>query len=467
MAMGMDELRLALRRAREMVESSEKVTVYSHTDCDGITAATVLSKVLERLDMDHEVRIININEVPEVELSSDLTIFSDLGSGQRVHENLKSNSRVLILDHHPPVRKMNFTAPSGDFLEINPIFYGMDGSTHVSGGGLTYLLAREFGYRDLSWMGLLAAVGDMQNITLGKMEGLNRDILQDSVREGYVECQSDLTIYGRHTRPLVNALSYFGDVTLPTTNNTNECIARLKNLGIPLSNGESQRRLCDLTDDEKRKLFNEIYRMMVSEVPERYHRYLPRLILGEVYELTSEERYTVFRDLSEFSTAVNACNRNSRWKLAMEIIGGDRKGKRDELEDVLRAHRAYLAVTLDEIMDEELIRDMENLQYFHAPGVNTAVVGTVAGMLLGYGDWRRPMIGLGETADGLKVSLRCSRLLAFDGIHFGSIMRRVAEKVGGSGGGHATACGAYIPSEREREFLELLDRAIKNVKVNG
>ncbi|HIH64076.1 MAG TPA: DHH family phosphoesterase, partial [Methanothermobacter thermautotrophicus] len=145
-----------------MVESSETVTVYSHTDCDGITAATVLSKVLERLDMDHEVRIININEVPEVELSSDLTIFSDLGSGQRVHENLKSNSRVLILDHHPPVRKMNFTAPSGDFLEINPIFYGMDGSTHVSGGGLTYLLAREFGYRDLSWMGLLAAVGDMQ-----------------------------------------------------------------------------------------------------------------------------------------------------------------------------------------------------------------------------------------------------------------------------------------------------------------
>lgn len=80
---GIDELRLALRRAREMIESSETVAVYSHTDCDGITAATVLSKVLGRLGMDHEVRIININEVPDVELSSDLTIFSDLGSGQR------------------------------------------------------------------------------------------------------------------------------------------------------------------------------------------------------------------------------------------------------------------------------------------------------------------------------------------------------------------------------------------------
>lgn len=77
------------------------------------------------------------------------------------------------------------------------------------------------------------------------------------------------------------------------------------------------------------------------------------------------------------------------------------------------------------------------------------------------------MIGLAETGDGLKVSLRCSRLLAFDGIHFGSIMQRVAEKVGGSGGGHATACGAYIPAENEEEFLRLLNRAIEKVKVNG
>lgn len=465
--MNMDELEGALRRARKLIDEAETVTVYSHTDCDGITAATILSKLLEGLGKDHEISIININEVPEVEHGTDLTVFSDLGSGQMVHENMKRSSRVLILDHHPPVRKRNFEPPRGELLEINPIFYGMDGSTSISGGGLSYLLARQFGYTDLSWMGLLAAVGDMQNIRTGKMVGANRVILEDSIREGAVECCSDLTIYGRHTRSIVSALSYFGDVTLPTTNNTNECIARLKNLGIPLKNDETQRRLCDLTDDEKRKLFNEIYRMMVNEVPRRYHKYLPRLILGEVYELRSEERYTVFRDLSEFSTAVNACNRNSRWKLAMDIIGGDRHEKLEELENVLREHRAYLAVTLDRIMDEELIRDMDNLQYFHAPEVKTAVVGTVAGMLLGYGDWRRPMVGLAETGDGLKVSLRCSRLLAFDGIHFGSIMQRVAEKAGGSGGGHATACGAYIPAENEEEFLRLLNRAIENVKVNG
>lgn len=38
------------------------------------------------------------------------------------------------------------------------------------------LLAREFGYRDLSWIGVLSAIGDMQNTKTGHFEGLNRII---------------------------------------------------------------------------------------------------------------------------------------------------------------------------------------------------------------------------------------------------------------------------------------------------
>ena len=33
---------------------------------------------------------------------------------------------------------------------------------------MTYLLARTFGYNDFSWMGVLSAVGDMQNSFSGK-----------------------------------------------------------------------------------------------------------------------------------------------------------------------------------------------------------------------------------------------------------------------------------------------------------
>ena len=55
--------------------------------------------------------------------------------------------------------------------------------------------------------------------------------------------------------------------------------------------------------------------------------------------------------------------------------------------------------------------------------------------------------------EDLKISLRCSKLLAYDGIHFGSIIREVAQSLGGNGGGHDVACGAYIPKEKKDEFL--------------
>lgn len=96
------QLKRGFSRAREMIESSENVTVYSHTDCDGISAATILMKVLERLGKDHEINIININEIPDIEPGPDLTVFADLGSGQRIQDMMRSGSRILILDHHPP-----------------------------------------------------------------------------------------------------------------------------------------------------------------------------------------------------------------------------------------------------------------------------------------------------------------------------------------------------------------------------
>lgn len=118
------------------------------------------------------------------------------------------------------------------------------------------------------------------------------------------------------------------------------------------------------------------------------------------------------------------------------------------------------------IQGEDRIQNMTNLQYFQGNGIKSEVVGTIAGMVLSYGDWRKPMIGftrINNENEGLKVSLRCSRLLAFDGIHFGHMISQVAAKVGGSGGGHSVACGAYIPGDKQDKFLELFNEQLNGV----
>jgi single-stranded-DNA-specific exonuclease len=455
----------SFKKAHELVKKSEDIKLYTHIDCDGVTAGAILSSMLDRLEKDHEIEFISLDRIDDLESENELTIFSDLGSGQDMDKFGTSKSKTLILDHHPPVRKMN-QPMKGEFVELNPHFHDIDGSYEISGGGMAYLLARTFGYHDLSWMGVLSAVGDMQNSFSGKMVGLNNGILSESIQNNLVESKYDLAIYGRQTRPIFVALSYFGDVNLPITNNKTECLLLLNKLDIPTKNGRKHRSLCDLSTEEKSRLFSELVRMLSMEVPSRYVKYVPKLISGDSYEFLMEEKYSPLRDASEFSTAVNACGRHNHHKVALNVLKGDRGAGLDEMEHLSLEHRRYLAKKMEWIRGDDRIIPLNNIQYFEGSEIKSEVIGTIAGMILSYGDWKKPIIGftpIGEGKEGIKVSLRCSRLLAYEGIHFGNLIRKIAQKVGGSGGGHSVACGAYIPEGSTDKFLTLFDESLKGL----
>ena len=461
------KMKQLFNKAKLMIESSEDIKIYSHNDCDGISAGAILSTILDRQEKDHDIEIVSLDKLENLEIENELTIFSDLGSGQEVDKLANNDSKIIILDHHPPIRDLNYRDKVFyNYLEINPLHHGIDGSYHVSGGGLSYLLAREFGYIDLSWIGVLAAIGDMQNSSSGKLEGLNSIILNDSVNQGYVQSINDLSLYGRQTRPLFVALSYFSDVNLPITNNRTESIALMKDLGIPRKVGDRSRTLSDLDISEKGKLFSELVKMLSKEVPKRYIHHVPKLVASDSYEFMMEENHTFLRDAAEFSTAMNACTRNNREDIALEILKGNRTDSLDQLEIISKEHRRYLAQNIHRIEEEDMIKNLDNIQYFDGNGIKSQVVGTIAGMILSYGDWRKPMIGFTQISDedeNLKVSLRCSRLLAYDGIHFGNIIRKASKSVGGSGGGHSVACGAYIPIDKKEEFLSTFNNQLNGV----
>jgi len=460
-----NSMNLSFKKAHELVKKSEDIKIYTHIDCDGVTAGAILSSMLDRLEKDHYIEFISLDKIEDLESDNELTIFSDLGSGQDMDQFCTSRSNTLILDHHPPLRKMNHSM-NGEFVELNPHFHNIDGSYEVSGGGMAYLLARTFGYHDLSWMGVLSAVGDMQNSFSGKMMGLNNGILSESVQNNLVESKYDLSIYGRQTRPIFVALSYFGDVNLPITNNKTECLLLLNKLDIPTKNGKKQRSLCDLSTDEKSRLFSELVRMLSMEVPSKYVKYVPKLISGDSYEFLMEEKYSPLRDASEFSTAVNACGRHNHHKVALNVLKGDRGAGLDEMEHLALEHRRYLAKKMEWIRGDDRIISLNNIQYFEGSEIKSEVIGTIAGMILSYGDWKKPIIGftpISNDKEGIKVSLRCSKLLAYEGIHFGNLIREIAKKVGGSGGGHSVACGAYIPEGSTNKFLTLLDESLKGL----
>ena len=459
-----DSMKEQYRKAKEIIEKSEDIKIYSHIDCDGICSGAILSTILDRQNKTHNIDFVNIDELETIRLDNELTIFSDLGSGQDINFPKNENQKIIILDHHPPLRPLDYNDSSQcEYIEINPLHYGIDGSYYVCGGGLCYFLAKEFGYNDLSWIGVLSAIGDMQNTRSGHFEGLNEIIQQDAIDEGYLKLtKNDINIYGRNTRPLFVALSYFSDVKLPITNNTTETMAVLEKLGI--DEKHNRKTLNELTMDEKSKLYQYLSGLISKVVPGRYVRYIPQLIIGDSYTFLKEDSDSFLRDGSEFSTAMNACGRNHEEKVAMEVLKGDRIIALDELERISRDHRRNLAQSIELVASDSnsSIIELENLQYFDGTGIKAEIVGTVTGMILGYCNWKKPVIGFSQTNEtSIKVSLRCSRLLSYDGIHFGNIMRKIASNVGGSGGGHAMACGAYIPTNKKLDFIEQFNRELE------
>ncbi|MDR3222297.1 MAG: DHH family phosphoesterase [Methanobrevibacter sp.] len=195
--------------------------------------------------------------------------------------------------------------------------------------------------------------------------------------------------------------------------------------------------------------------MLSKSVPDRYLKYVSRLVVADSYEFLHEENKTFLRDASEFSTGINACSRSNREYIALNILKGNRIDVLDELEAILVEHKTNLAKAIQEI---DIVEE-KNIQYFDGFGIEPNILGTITGMILSQGDWRKPMIGFTQIDEkNLKISLRCSKLLAYDGIHFGNIIRKVAKSVGGNGGGRSIACGAYIPSNKKDEFINKLNQ---------
>lgn len=88
--------------SKRLIEESEDIKIYSHTDCDGISAGAILSTILDRLNKPHEIEIVNLDKLDDLEIKHELTIFSDLGSGQNITKNASKDSKIIVLDHHPP-----------------------------------------------------------------------------------------------------------------------------------------------------------------------------------------------------------------------------------------------------------------------------------------------------------------------------------------------------------------------------
>ena len=95
---------------------------------------------------------------------------------------------------------------------MNPLLFGIDGASELSGAGTCYLLARALesaglDNRDLAALAIIGAIGDMQARAEGLI-GPNKQIAQEGADKGVLNIKLGLAFYGKQTRPLPKLLEY-------------------------------------------------------------------------------------------------------------------------------------------------------------------------------------------------------------------------------------------------------------------
>lgn len=438
---------------------NDSVQIISHMDADGVCSAAIISTALDRSNVKHYVKFVHMlyQDVVEQLEPADLTIFTDLGSSQLQNIRKKFGGRdTIIADHHEPEKADGWP----ELVHLNAHLQGLDGVTEISGAGMTYLIARELNAanKDLSGLAVVGAVGDVQS-AWGRLQGFNRKIAQDAADAGVLEYNTDLLLYGRHTRPIFKALESFTDPPIPgVSNSIAGCISLLKDLHIPFKSERGWRSPVDLTSEEKQKLATELIARAYMHVPKELVQYVPGLIIGEAYTLLRERKQSLLRDADEFSTCINSTARHEQPLIGFEVAKGDRKVYYRAMLNLLRYHRRCIAEGMGFIEQEGFERTPRSyLQYFDATGVlKETFIGTIASLALGHQacDPYKPVAGIFRNRGTAKISARCSKLLFLRGLDLARAIREAARSVGGEGGGHVVACGAQVEESKLPKFLE-------------
>ena len=439
------------------VEKGSRIRIVTHNDADGLTSGGILSVVAHRKGA--AFRTSSEKKLDEKLLQSlaeenpGLIVFSDFGSGYTdlIAENLSQD--VIILDHHLPAEH-----EAGNIVHVNPMLHGIDGAKEIAASGVCYLFAREVdaGNKDLSCLGLVGALGDQQDKGERKtLTGLNTLIEEDAVKGGFLEKHVGLIFYGYETRPLAKAIAYTTTPYIPgLSGDESACVAFLREIGVPINEGDRLRALADLTDEEKRTLFSALSSHMVSEGCDAgaVHQ-----LIGTIYTFRLEEPSTSLRSGREYGSLLNACGRMDKPGVGFSICLGDRGDAMAEAQETLDLYRRKIGSSLDLVRENDMVEERDHIYVIRAgDAIDDTVIGVVSGILLSQGILKnpKPIISTAVSEDDqMKVSARGTEELASRGLHMGMVMQKAAEAVGGGGGGHDVAAGAYVPIDKEEEFI--------------
>jgi len=416
------EIKAAALNFLEKIKN-KSISIISHFDTDGITAAAIMSKTLTRLRKRFSVKIIKQIE-PHVfkEIKNDVILFLDLGSSS-LDKISKLGKTVFVIDHH----EITEDVPENITL-INPRLHGPE---EVSGAGLTYLFCRELGQnKDLASLAVVGMVGDMLDREVSK---LNNEILKDTE----VVVKKGLMLYPA-TRPINKALEYGSGLYIPGVTGNSRAVFELLNEAGIRKEGTVYKSLIDLTEEEMSKLITSVLLRKKDSSG----------VIGSIYLV---KFFNKLEDARGLSAMINACSRLGHSEIALALCLNNKKAK-ERAEEIYARYKQQLITALGFVEENKCIG--KGYVIVNAKDrIKDTIIGTVMSIISSSQVYERGtvLVGLAYDQDKIKISARvCGR----EGRNVREVLESATKDIPETEcGGHPLAAGCLIKKDYEKNFM--------------
>ncbi len=427
---------------KQAVEHLNKITktkpikVISHYDADGITAAAILSRALQRWHKPFSLQIVKgldetiIKNLPETHL----LLFADLASGSLDYLKEKK-TEIIVLDHHEIVQDI-----PQNVLMVNPL---CENHEPISGAGIAYLFAKTLSpqNKDLAHLAVIGMVGDMLDKNIGKAYD---EILKDAgtiIKKG-------LLLYPS-TRPLDKALEYSSTPFIPkVTGSYKGALEVLQEANIPKENGRFK-SLYELNEEEMGRLVTTIMLRCVGEKTSEN-------LIGNIFLI---KFFNKLEDVRELAALINACSRMDYPSIALGFCLGNRRCK-EKAERIYIEYKQHLVAALKHVTESEKITGKNYTIINARDNIKDTIIGTIASIISNSPAYAAGtiIIALAYNQNKIKVS---ARIAGHAGRNVRDVLNQVVAPLGGEVGGHPNAAGCVIEKEKESVFLKELCKVLE------
>ncbi|MBU1975931.1 MAG: DHH family phosphoesterase [Nanoarchaeota archaeon] len=457
----LDEFKDRIQKCADALkEVKGPVRILSHLDSDGVCAGAILVRMLTRMGIQYSASMYpqltssRLKSLPK----DTCCIFSDFGSSHLEEIRKRFTLPVFVLDHHIHLQK-----PPENIHYVNPHEFNVDGGSEISSSGIAFLLAQAVDQKnqDMAHVALVGAIGDFQ--ANDEFKGLNKEILKIAETQKLIELTRGVRFFGIQSRPLHKLLAYSSELYIPgVSGNEREALGFLRNIGIEPRVNNSWKFIKDLSSEEKKQLISGIVKARLSEVD-------PLDIYTRIYKLPNNDG--VYSDAREFSVVLNACGRLNKASVGIGICLGDKlmmeKGKL-----ILTKYKREIVEALNWISREresktsKYVIERDNCLLINAKDrIPSSMIGTIASVLVRSGHVPDDtfVLGLAQNLDDTtKVSLRVAGSGKYN---LRKLVLDLTKGMGLEAGGHRSASGALIPTDKEGLLLENAKEAFHLINI--